>query len=187
MTVFDCICGFGSYIGDNCFEWCRERPAVVSTIAGGNGIFGGYTDGVGTNARFKFPTGLAIDACGNMFVADQANHRIRKVTASGGTRIGSVDSARLLCGHIRCSVGVNSWALMRGHRPSSSPSVYVSERFLILSVVSVSVCSTHARAISSCSSVEYDGRGDFDGDAYLVVGRRWVGNMVMEAEVLNGD
>jgi hypothetical protein len=65
--------------------------AVVSTLAGGvNGSNTAYADGTGTNAGFYWPQGVAVDASGNVFVADQGNHRICKVTAGGGTRIGSV-------------------------------------------------------------------------------------------------
>ncbi len=60
--------------------------AVVSTLAGsGNEA---YADGTGTNAGFFWPAAVAIDASGNVFVADYRNQRIRKVTAGGGTRIG---------------------------------------------------------------------------------------------------
>ena len=50
----------------------------VSTYAG----FGeaNFTDGVGTAARFNMPSGLAIDSAGVLYVADQLNHRIRKVS-----------------------------------------------------------------------------------------------------------
>ncbi len=61
---------------------------MVSTLAGGvNGINGAYADASGTNAGFSRPYGLAVDANGNIFVADSDNQRIRKVTAGGGTRI----------------------------------------------------------------------------------------------------
>ncbi len=67
-------------------EW-----TVVSTLAGGvHGTNGAYADASGTNAGFTYPTGVAVDASGNVFVVDQSNQRIRKVTAGGGTRISPV-------------------------------------------------------------------------------------------------
>ena len=60
--------------------------AVVSTLAGGfTGATGGWIDGVGTAAAFNGPNGVALDASGNVLVADQGNHRVRRVTPSGGT------------------------------------------------------------------------------------------------------
>ena len=70
---------------------CTGAHAVVSTLAGGlGGTYGAYADATGTNAGFYQPTGVAVDASGNVFVADQVNSRIRRVTAGGGTRIGLV-------------------------------------------------------------------------------------------------
>ena len=54
--------------------------ATVSTVAGGyNGEYG-YADGPGDEALFDDPWGIAVDAEGNLYVADAYNHRIRKVT-----------------------------------------------------------------------------------------------------------
>ena len=39
-----------------------------------------YADGVGTNARFYSPMGLAVDSLDNIFVADASNGMIRKIT-----------------------------------------------------------------------------------------------------------
>ncbi|HEX8459545.1 MAG TPA: hypothetical protein VF656_19790 [Pyrinomonadaceae bacterium] len=53
---------------------------AVTTIAGGAE---GFADGAGGAASFNTPSALAIDALGNLYVADTSNHRIRKVTPEG--------------------------------------------------------------------------------------------------------
>jgi len=50
---------------------------TVCTLAGSTS---GYQDGVGTAARFRGPSGVALDSLGNVYVADSNNHRIRKIT-----------------------------------------------------------------------------------------------------------
>jgi serine/threonine protein kinase, bacterial len=54
---------------------------VVTTIAG-SGRYG-FSDGIGQNASFDHPHGIAIDMSGNIFVADYNNHAIRKITPAG--------------------------------------------------------------------------------------------------------
>jgi sugar lactone lactonase YvrE len=53
---------------------------IVSTLAGGDP---GFADGAGASAKFRNPSGIAIDTLGNVYVADQFNHRIRKITPGG--------------------------------------------------------------------------------------------------------
>ncbi len=55
---------------------------VVSTLAGSAGAIGS-TDATGAAARFSFPTGVAVDSTGNVYVTDQSNYKIRKVTPAG--------------------------------------------------------------------------------------------------------
>ena len=59
-----------------------DPAGVVSTLAGKAG-FPGSADGTGETAQFSFPRGIAIDAAGDLYVADTHNHTIRKVTPSG--------------------------------------------------------------------------------------------------------
>lgn len=55
---------------------------VASRLAGSPGALGS-TDGTGTAARFRAPAGLALDAAGNLYVADSGNSTVRKITAAG--------------------------------------------------------------------------------------------------------
>ena len=57
-------------------------PGVVSTIAGSAASFGSR-DGLGTDARFYFPAGVATDREGNVYVAGAGNSAIRKITPAG--------------------------------------------------------------------------------------------------------
>jgi streptogramin lyase len=55
---------------------------VFSHLAGSTG--GGCTaDGTGAEARFGEPRGVVVDSAGNVFVADKANHTIRKISSAG--------------------------------------------------------------------------------------------------------
>ncbi len=55
---------------------------VVSTLAG-SAPFSGSADGAGSEARFLFPSGVATDRAGNVYVGDTNNHTIRKITSAG--------------------------------------------------------------------------------------------------------
>ncbi|MCY4566656.1 MAG: hypothetical protein OXE40_19510, partial [Gammaproteobacteria bacterium] len=75
------------YIADTGNQRIRRVDAatgVMSTFAGtGEGDFGG-DDGPAVDAQLRTPTGVAVDANGNVFIADLYNHRIRRVDADTG-------------------------------------------------------------------------------------------------------
>ena len=72
------------YVADTGNNAIRKitSAGAVTTVAGLAGTFGS-TDGTGSAARFNFPNGLAVDSTGNIYVADEINNTIRKVTPSG--------------------------------------------------------------------------------------------------------
>jgi sugar lactone lactonase YvrE len=73
------------YVADE-FNHCIRRINLASDMVdtlSGSGI-AGFADGADTVARFLFPTGVAVDANGDVYVADTGNHRIRKIDKTSG-------------------------------------------------------------------------------------------------------
>lgn len=71
------------YVADNANHKIRKitPDGVVSTVAGDAS---GFKDGDVATALFKNPSGVTVDADGNIFVADRLNHRIRKIDMVSG-------------------------------------------------------------------------------------------------------
>ena len=83
------------YVADTYNHTVRKvtTAGVVTTLAGSAGVIGD-ADGIGSAARFNFPYGVAVDGVGNVFVADNANGTVRKISGAGVvTTIGSVAGA----------------------------------------------------------------------------------------------
>jgi len=90
------------YVTDSGNDTIRKITpgGTVMTIAGQIGVKGS-ADGTGTNASFNLPTGIAVDANGNLYVADEFNDTIRKITPAGtnwvvSTLAGQVTNAGLI-------------------------------------------------------------------------------------------
>ena len=65
-------------------EYVKVTPAGIITTVAGNGMIGSSGDGGPANeASIGLASGLAVDAAGNLYIADQGNQRIRKVSPDG--------------------------------------------------------------------------------------------------------
>src|SRR5262249_53456214 len=76
--------GGNVYVADTSNSTLRKITAagVVTTLAGAAG-HPGSVDGTGAVARLDYPTGVAVDRAGNVYVADTNNCTIRVVTPVG--------------------------------------------------------------------------------------------------------
>lgn len=93
-----------------------DKAGIITTIAGtGEAGFGG-DQGIAKNALFNQPVGLALDESGNLYIADQKNHRIRRISAQQSLIISKVGvgsglvfstDQQINCGEV-CNVGINA-------------------------------------------------------------------------------
>ena len=114
------------YVADTDNHTIRKiTPAgAVTTLAGLAGTSGGG-DGSGSVAQFQYPSDLAVDSAGNLYVADTDNHTIRKITPAG--LVGTVAG---LAGSSGSTDGVGSVARMfypTGVTLDGSGNVYVAD------------------------------------------------------------
>jgi len=76
------------YVSDTRNERVRRIGAatgIITTVAG-SGSSGYSGDGeAGTTAQLARPAGLAVDATGNLYIADRSNHRVRRIDSETGT------------------------------------------------------------------------------------------------------
>jgi sugar lactone lactonase YvrE len=113
---------------------------AVTTFAGSTSS--GSADGTGTSASFNKPLGIVIDSLDSVYVADQHNHMVRKITSSGvvTTIIGTTNSGN--------TNGVGTAALLNlpnGIAKDSSGNLYISDygNNLIRKVTITSVTTTN--------------------------------------------
>ncbi len=61
----------------------KYTPGSGVSIFAGNPSFYGFNNATGTDARFSYPEGLAVDSARNVYVADYFNFAIRKISPAG--------------------------------------------------------------------------------------------------------
>lgn len=158
------------YIGDDDDNRVRKvsPDGIITTIAG-NGTKGYSGDGgPATSAQLYGPVRVAVDTAGNIYIADAANSRIRKVSASGiittiagngGTYTYSGDGGPAIDAGFSFPVGI---AL------DGAGNVYVADDGCIF----FDNCSSRIRKISTSgviTTVAGNGTGGYSGDGGLAV------------------
>ncbi len=73
------------YIADTGNQRIRELlpDGTITTVAGNGGQGPGGDGGLATSAQLNLPTGVTLDAAGNIYIADQGNNRVREVMPNG--------------------------------------------------------------------------------------------------------
>ncbi len=160
------------YVADNSNQVVRKitTDGQVSTLAG-SGSFG-YNDGPPSTAQFYFPTSLAVDSSGIVYVADLYNHAIRKITPDGqvSTLAGSNGGGSPGTAVFGYANGPGSSALF--HYPQyvavdSHDNIYVTDENNVVRVITpsgvVSTVAGQSPAVAGnggAPSVELDGTAD---------------------------
>ena len=76
--------GGNLYIGDAWNGRLRKvASGIITTVAGNDTHSYSGDGGPAVNAQLNYPRSVAVDASGNVFIADLANQRVRRVSASG--------------------------------------------------------------------------------------------------------
>jgi sugar lactone lactonase YvrE len=159
------------YVADTGNNTIRKiTPAgVVTTLAGAAGVHGS-ADGTGAGAQFNMPGGLTVDSSGNVYVADNGNATIRKITPAG-----LVTTLAGFAGHPGSANGTGTGARFHGPQGltvDGSGNVYVADTLnqLIRKITPAGVVTTLAGAALTPGSLDGSGSGaQFNNPAGLAV------------------
>lgn len=127
----------------------------LSLLAGHGGGYGNLDANVPTEAFFRDPQGVAVDADGNLFVTDASDHKIRKIAANGvvSTFAGNGSMGRV--------DGVGTAASFRqpmGIAVDAQGNLYVSEygNCTIRKITAAGVVSTVAGSVGVCDASAFN-------------------------------
>ncbi len=106
------------YIADSLHNAVRmvSPGGIITTVAGGNGISGYNGDGIrATTAQLNSPMEVAVDAAGNLYIADTGNSRIREVTRGVISTIAQTDTDNITvdaAGNVYAAVLAANWQVI---------------------------------------------------------------------------
>ncbi|HXI11483.1 MAG TPA: NHL repeat-containing protein [Thermoanaerobaculia bacterium] len=167
------------YVADFANRTIRKvTPSGAVTTLAGLAESGGSTDGIGSEARFNSPRGVAIDSSGNVYVADTNNYTIRKITPAGA--VTTLAGLAFGSGSADGTGSAARFLFPRGVATDSSGNVYVadSDNHTIRKITTAGVVTTLAGLAGNFGSADgtasaarfYDPRGvatDSSGNVYV--------------------
>jgi len=113
------------YVSDSFNHLIRKiTPAGVTTTYAGAGTLG-FSGGTSATAQFYSPQGLAFDANGNLYVADQGNNAIYKITSTGTV---SILAGTGLVGYVNGAGATARFNAPQGIATDATGNVYVADR-----------------------------------------------------------
>jgi trimeric autotransporter adhesin len=147
------------YIADNSNQRVRKVTAgtgIITTIAGtGTGGYSG-DGGPATSAKLFTPNAVAVDASGNVYIADWWNQRIRKITASTGI--------------ITTIAGTGTAGYSGDGGPATSAELYYPNAVTVDASENVYIADTYDRILKVTTgtgiitSIAGNGTGGYSGD-----------------------
>jgi secreted PhoX family phosphatase len=169
-------------IADQVNERIRMVPAHSGTFYGqamkagdmytvaGSGAFGGFSGdgGPATKAELFFPAGVAVDAAGNLVIADTYNNRIRVVAASTATFYGRAMTA----GHIYTVAGDGTAGFSGDGAPATSAELNFPDRVTVDSAGNLVICDTNNNRIRvvAVTNGTFYGTAMTAGNIYTIAG-----------------
>ncbi|MDB5765822.1 MAG: hypothetical protein JWQ61_636 [Collimonas fungivorans] len=131
------------YVADTTNNLIRKvTPGGVVTTLAGSGATGSM-NGAGSAASFSLPTGVAVNAAGNVYVADGGNNLIRMITPAGMV---TTVAGNLTRGSADGAGAAASFSVPAGVALDASGNLYVADRMgsLIRKVTSAGLVTTLA-------------------------------------------
>ena len=120
-----------------------------------------YTDGTGTQARFGYITGLALDATGNMYVADEGNSVVRKITPNAV--VTTFAGNRANPGYADGQGASAKFDNLQAIAVDAQGNAYVTDDYMVRKITSAGMVSTVAGSSGSKTFANSDGSDSISG------------------------